>query len=64
VFPVVFTIGTATVCHHRPTDGYGVATCNAFSQLLSLTLLQTATKATFAGNADYLGSSQQGTLLK
>ncbi len=60
--PVVFTIGTATVCT-TTTDGYGVATCNAFSQLLSLTLFN-GYKATFAGNADYLGSSQQGTLIK
>ncbi|MCW2755331.1 MAG: hypothetical protein JWQ32_2742, partial [Marmoricola sp.] len=60
--PVVFTIGTATVCT-TTTDGYGVATCNAFSQLLSLTLFNGYT-ATFAGNADYVGSAQQGTLIK
>ena len=53
--PIVFTIGTTTVCT-ATTDGFGVATCNAGAQLLSLTLFN-GYKATFAGTGDYLGTS-------
>lgn len=60
--PVVFTIGTATVCT-ATTDAYGVATCNAFSQLLALTLAN-GYKATFAGNGDYLGTSASAGIIK
>ena len=60
--PVVFTVGTATVCT-TTTDAYGVATCNALSQLVSLTLFN-GYKATFAGNGDYLGSSASAGIIK
>ncbi|MGO4258408.1 beta strand repeat-containing protein [Marmoricola sp. RAF53] len=60
--PVVFTIGTSTVCTST-TDGAGVATCNALPQLLALTLAG-GYKATYAGSANYLGSSDNGTTLK
>jgi len=60
--PIVFTVGTATVCT-TTTDAYGVATCNAASQLISLTLFN-GYKATFGGNGDYLGSSASAGIIK
>jgi len=60
--PVVFTIGAATACTST-TDAAGVATCSATNQLLSLILFN-GYKATFAGNADYLGTSAVGVVLK
>lgn len=59
--PIVFTVGSTTVCTTN-TDAYGVAKCNALSQLVPLTLL--GYKATFAGNGDYLGSTATGVILK
>ena len=59
--PVAFTIGSSTVCTST-TNAFGVASCNALPQLLSLTLL--GFKASFAGNGDYLGSTAQGVILK
>ena len=46
-----------------PADAYGVATCNAASQLISLTLFN-GYKATFGGNGDYLGSSASAGIIK
>jgi hypothetical protein len=60
--PVVFTIGGVTACT-TTTDGAGVATCDALSKLLQLTLAG-GYKATYAGSANYLGSSDTGTLIK
>ncbi|WP_246004988.1 beta strand repeat-containing protein [Nocardioides marmorisolisilvae] len=60
--PVVFTVGTTTVCT-TTTDAYGVATCNAASQLVSLVLFN-GYKATFAGNGDYLGSNASAGIIK
>jgi hypothetical protein len=59
--PIAFTIGATTVCTST-TDAYGVATCNAVPQLLSLTLL--GFKATFAGNGNYLASTATGAIIK
>ena len=59
--PVAFTIGSSTVCTST-TNAFGVATCNALSQLVPLTLL--GFKASFAGNGDYTGSTAQGVILK
>lgn len=59
--PITFTVGSTTVCTTN-TDAYGVAKCNALSQLVPLTLL--GYKATFAGNGDYLGSTATGVILK
>jgi len=60
--PIVFTVGTATVCT-TTTDAYGVATCNAASQLVSLTLFN-GYKATFAGTGDYLGTTASAGIIK
>ncbi|RNL65218.1 Ig-like domain repeat protein [Nocardioides marmoriginsengisoli] len=60
--PVNFTIGTATVCAGATTDAYGVATCNALPQLLTLTLF--GYKVSFAGNGDYLPSNATGFIIK
>ncbi|MGO4255186.1 Ig-like domain repeat protein [Marmoricola sp. RAF53] len=60
--PVVFTIGTTTVCTST-TDSAGVAGCNALPQLLALTLAG-GYKATYAGSANYLGSSDTGSTIK
>lgn len=60
--PVVFTVGTTTVCT-TSTDAFGVATCNAASQLVGLVLFNGYT-ATFAGTGDYLGSSAAGAIIK
>ncbi|MCZ4497801.1 MAG: hypothetical protein JWQ74_354 [Marmoricola sp.] len=59
--PVAFTVGTTTVCT-ASTDAYGVANCNALSQLIPLTLL--GYKASFAGNGDYAASTATGVILK
>jgi len=59
--PIVFKIGSSTVCT-TTTDAYGVAKCNALSQLLPLTLF--GYTATFAGNGNYLGSTATGVILK
>ncbi len=60
--PVVFKIGTSTVCTTN-TDANGVAGCNALPQLLALTLSGGYT-ATYAGSANYLGSSDTGSTIK
>lgn len=60
--PVVFTIGGVPACT-TTTDGAGVATCDALSKLIQLTLAG-GYKATYAGNGNYLGSSDTGTLIK
>jgi len=60
--PVVFKIGTSTVCTST-TDSSGVATCNAASQILALTLNLGYT-ASYAGDANFNGSSQKAGILK
>jgi len=59
--PITFTIGANTICTVS-TDAYGVANCNAFAQLIPLTLL--GYKANFAGNGNYLPSSATGVIIK
>jgi hypothetical protein len=60
--PVVFGIGPNVACVST-TNASGVATCNAASQLLALTL-NNGYNAAFLGNADYLASSAHGGVLK
>jgi hypothetical protein len=60
--PVVFTIGAATACT-ATTDGNGLAICNASSKIVQLTLAG-GYKATYAGNANYQGSTASGGLIK
>lgn len=60
--PVVFKIGPNVHCT-AITDGAGVAECDALSKLLQLTLAG-GFKATYAGNGNYLGSSDNGGLIK
>ncbi|MBO9520057.1 MAG: Ig-like domain repeat protein [Nocardioidaceae bacterium] len=60
--PVVFTIGGKVACTDV-TDGAGVATCDALSKLLQLTLAN-GYKASYAGDGNYLGSTDNGTLIK
>jgi len=60
--PVVFKVGANTVCTST-TDASGVATCNAASQILALTLNLGYT-ATYAGDANFIGSTQKAGILK
>lgn len=60
--PIQFKIGPNTVCVSN-TDAQGVATCNALPQLLQLTLALGYT-ATYAGDADHLGSTDRGGIIK
>lgn len=60
--PVVFTIGGSVHCT-AITDGAGVASCDALSKLIQLTL-SGGFKATYAGNANYQGSTDNGGLIK
>ena len=60
--PVEFRVGTKLVCTST-SNGSGVATCNAATQLLQLTVSGGYT-ATFAGDANHLSSTARGALLK
>lgn len=60
--PVEFKVGTKVVCT-TVTNGSGVATCNAASQLLALVLSGGYT-ATFGGDANHLSSTARGVILK
>lgn len=60
--PVVFTIGGNVHCT-AITDGAGVASCDALSKLIQLTLAN-GYKATYAGTGNHLGSTDNGTLIK
>jgi hypothetical protein len=60
--PIEFKIGPNTVCVSN-TDAQGVATCNALPKLIQLTLALGYT-ATYAGDADHLGSTDRGGIIK
>jgi hypothetical protein len=59
--PVVFKIGNKTVCTST-TDASGVATCNAASQILLLTL-NLGYKVSYAGDANFNGSNAKAGIL-
>lgn len=60
--PIEFKVGPRSVCT-TTTDANGVATCNAFSQLLGLILFN-GYKAYFAGDDTHLPSDAKGVVLK
>lgn len=60
--PVVFAVGGRTVCTVT-TDATGTAVCNAQSLLLQLVLSNGYT-ATYAGTANYVGSSAKAGVIK
>jgi hypothetical protein len=60
--PIVFKIGPNTVCVSN-TDAQGVATCNALPRVIQLTLALGYT-ATYAGDADHVGSTARGGIIK
>ncbi|MFS3129479.1 Ig-like domain repeat protein [Nocardioides sp. Bht2] len=60
--PVVFKVGTTTVCT-VVTDGAGVALCNGSSQLLAL-ILNGGYKATYAGDGNTDSATAAGGLIQ